>query len=293
MKVIFIERLKKEERTNPLSQHYQKISSYKTMESYRNVWNNMFNYLREHWKLKNSELITHEHVVAYIDYKLEYYPSKKYLEKIVSAIGKLEVALMYYALENNTNNKYDFSIRLELLKKAKNLELVADNYHDRSFDDPELIINSLELPNHRLAAKIQYEGGARLEGVSLIKHEQLKGLKTDNITNKEVGVIETKEKGGKVGDVLVHTDTYIELLNYFKIKKIFKLDKNNYMKDIRLTTKDLNLTENASHSFRWSFAKRRMYEYANAGYAYEASLQAVSYEMKHNRASITEHYLCT
>ncbi|MGE4456838.1 MAG: hypothetical protein AB7E13_07865 [Arcobacteraceae bacterium] len=32
-------------------------------------------------------------------------------------------------------------------------------------------------------------------------------------------------------------------------------------------------------------------EYAKAGYSYAQSLQEVSYEMKHNRASITEHYL--
>jgi len=42
---------------------------------------------------------------------------------------------------------------------------------------------------------------------------------------------------------------------------------------------------------RWNFAKRRMLEYAKAGYSYGQSLQEVSYEMKHNRASITEHYL--
>jgi hypothetical protein len=34
-----------------------------------------------------------------------------------------------------------------------------------------------------------------------------------------------------------------------------------------------------------------MLEYAKANFSYEESLQQVSYEMKHNRASITEHYL--
>jgi hypothetical protein len=37
--------------------------------------------------------------------------------------------------------------------------------------------------------------------------------------------------------------------------------------------------------------ERRMFEYAKAGYSYQDSLQQVSYEMKHNRASITSHYL--
>ena len=34
-----------------------------------------------------------------------------------------------------------------------------------------------------------------------------------------------------------------------------------------------------------------MFEYGKADYSYSDSLQQVSYEMKHNRASITEHYL--
>jgi len=52
-----------------------------------------------------------------------------------------------------------------------------------------------------------------------------------------------------------------------------------------------NETPEASHGLRWNFAKRRMFEYGKAGYSYEDCLQQVSYEMKHNRASITQHYL--
>jgi len=46
-----------------------------------------------------------------------------------------------------------------------------------------------------------------------------------------------------------------------------------------------------SHGLRWNFAKNRLLEYASAGYTYEQSLLLVSKEMKHNRASITEHYI--
>jgi hypothetical protein len=53
----------------------------------------------------------------------------------------------------------------------------------------------------------------------------------------------------------------------------------------------MSMTPEGSHGLRWNFAKRRIMEYAKAGYTYEQSLQAVSWEMKHNRASITEHYL--
>ena len=87
-KVIFFEGSKKENRINPNHVQYQCISSFKTMETYRNVWNNFFNYLKEHFKLKNCELINDKHIKNYIEYKIEYYPSKQYLEKITSVLGK-------------------------------------------------------------------------------------------------------------------------------------------------------------------------------------------------------------
>jgi len=40
-------------------------------------------------------------------------------------------------------------------------------------------------------------GGPRLEGVSLIKEEQLRGHGVDPLTGREVGVFYTEEKGGK------------------------------------------------------------------------------------------------
>ena len=75
-KVIFVEGAKKETRIDPWHSNYQCIASYNTAKTYRSVWNNFLNYLREHWKLKNCELINEEHVKAYFEYKVEYYPSK-------------------------------------------------------------------------------------------------------------------------------------------------------------------------------------------------------------------------
>lgn len=292
VKVVFQEGLQKEERSNPNSTSYQMVTSYNTMTSYRNVWNNFFNYLREHWQIKRCELITVEHVIAYMDYKIEYYPSKLYMAKINSALGKLEVALTRYSAINHDHPRhYDFSQRLEVFNNAVELENVANNYHDRAYKQPIKLIRNLLNPDHRLAATIQLQGGARLEGVSLIKKEQLLGTRLDTITNTEVGIIQTKEKGGKVGDVLVSILTYKQLLKHFETRTYFKIRKEDYMKEIRHTANNLGMQANGSHGFRWNFAKRRLFEYAQAGYTYEQSLLLVSSEMKHNRASITEHYL--
>lgn len=262
------------------------------MESYRSIWNNFFNYLKEHWGIKDFEKISAEHIAAYIDYKIEYYPSKQYLEKISAALGKLEIALKLFAKNiHNETREYDFSIRQILLDEARDLKFVANNYHNRAYKSPILLISNLKNPFHQLAAKIQYEGGARIEGVALIKPEQLLGNREDTITNTQKGIIFTKEKGGKEGEVLVTLETYNELQNYLSQNQKLKINRQAYYEDIKLAALFSNETPEASHGLRWNFAKRRMFEYAQAGCSYEESLQQVSYEMKHNRSSITLHYL--
>jgi hypothetical protein len=292
VKQVFEAGAKKEDKINPDHEHYQFVSSYKTMESYRAVWNNFFNYLLEHWKIKDFEKIENYHIQSYIDYKVEYYPSKQYLEKISAAIGKLEVALKKFAKNiHNVDREYDFSIRQTILDEARDLKYVSNNYHNRAYNNALLLIENLKDPLHQLAAKIQYEGGARIEGVALIKKDQMMGIKVDSITNKEVGIVLTKEKGGKEGEIIVSIDTYTNLNSYILEYDKFKINRQKYYNDIKQAAIASNETQEASHGLRWNFAKRRMFEYGKAGYSYEECLQQVSYEMKHNRASITQHYL--
>ncbi|WP_323593066.1 hypothetical protein [Aliarcobacter butzleri] len=292
VKQIFQEGAKKQDKINPNHENYQMVSSYKTMESYRSIWNNFFNYLLEHWRIRNFEKIEAHHIQAYMDYKIEYHPSKQYLEKISAALGKLEIALKLFAKNiHNKNREYDFSIRQVILDQARDLKFVANNYHNRAYDNPKLLIFNLKNSVHQLAAKIQLEGGARIEGVALIKPEQLLGKKIDKITNTEKGIIFTKEKGGKQGEVLVSLETYTELENYLSLNSKFKINRQDYYNDIKQAALISKEIAEGSHGLRWNFAKRRMFEYGKAGYSYSDSLQEVSYEMKHNRASITEHYL--
>mgnify|MGYP003455005565 FL=1 len=292
VKQIFQEGAKKEDKINPNHEYYQMVSSFKTMESYRRVWNNFFNYLKEHWKIRNFEKISSEHVQAYMDYKIEYYPSKQYLEKISAALGKLEIALKNFSKNIHKIEKYyDFSIRQTILNEARDLKLVASNYHNRAYKKPMLLISNLKNPINQLAAKIQLEGGARIEGVALIKPEQLLGIKIDKVTQVEKGIIYTKEKGGKQGEVLVSRETYAELENYLSLNSKFKINRQDYYNDIKQAAIISKEVSEGSHGLRWNFAKRRMFEYGKADYSYYDSLQEVSYEMKHNRASITEHYL--
>lgn len=289
---IFIEGAKKENRIDPEHPHYKCMASYKSMKTYRDVWNNLGNYLKEHWKLKDLEKINEEHIDAYISYKIEYYPSKQYLEKITSALGKLEDVLKRFSLYTYGEERdYDFSIRQNKLHYARVQKLVADGYHNRVYQNPVQIIENLSDNHHKVAALIQLYGGARSEGVTLIKKGQLKGMTIDPITQEEVGIIETKEKGGKIGDVMIRPYVYAWLEEYFQYHERFKIQYQAYADDIRQTCLRLGIKPHGSHGFRWTFAQNRVRTYQDHGYTYEQSLQGVSWEMKHFRASITEHYL--
>ncbi|HIQ27723.1 MAG TPA: hypothetical protein EYH42_04410, partial [Sulfurovum sp.] len=100
-----------------------------------------------------------------------------------------------------------------------------------------------------------------------------------------------KEKGGKEGDVMVDLDTYEWLEDFFQDHKMFRINYQEYADDIRQSCQELGLTPHGTHGFRWTFAQNRVRAYQDHGYSYEQALQGVSWEMKHFRASITEHYL--
>ncbi len=292
VKCIFHEGAKKEEKSNPNHPSFQMVSSYKTMESYRRVWENFFNYLKEHWKLKDAQRIEPHHIAAYMNYKVEYHPSKQYMEKISAALGKLEIALTRFSARYSpTLMHYDFSIRQTLLDNFKSNDLLENKYHNRSYINPRAIIEALQNPLHKLAASIELEGGARVEGCALIKLDQLKGFMFDSITNQKRGVLFTKEKGGKEGEIYILPSTYETLDAHIKTHGFFHLNRQAYYKDIHQACLVCKETPEGTHGFRWNFAKNRMFAYAKAGFSHQECLKRVSHEMKHNRASITEHYL--
>jgi len=291
-KIIFKEGSLKVDRVNPEHEDYQCVASFSTMEAYRQIWNNFGKYLREVWDIRNFEKVESIYVEDYIDMKISDGCSKQYIEKISAAFSKLEIALRKFNAEY-ANRKIIFnfkkkSLGIALHKKSGKLE---SNCQNRAYSEPEKIIGNLDNPLFKLAASIQYEGGARYKGIKKIKMNHLKGTRVDEVSSKLVGVIETKEKGGRIGDVLVSIDTYKALKKVLEREKVFKIDYRNYARAIRDCCLSLGVECHGSHGFRWNFTKKRLIEYQNIGYSYDDSLSKVSFEMKHNRKIITEHYL--
>jgi integrase len=287
-KAVFEAGVSKVERINPESAQYGKIASYGTMETYReSVWNPFGQFVKEEHGVKDFEKITAAHVVAYMEKKVEEGVAKQTLEKISSGLGALERALNLYG---KTGDR-DFSARFDVLHQAKELGQLRDGYHDRAYNDPQRVISNLRTEEHRIGARIQVKGGARLEGVSLIKLDQLKGLGTDRFTGKTVGVIYTEEKGGKGGTVMMSPETYADLKDYIEEHGRFSLDEREYQRDVEQAARAAGEDPEGTHGFRWNFAQERVEELQAHKLTHEEARQEVSWEMKHERGSITDHYL--
>lgn len=231
-KLVFFEGAKKVQRTDQEHPAYQCIASYQTMDSYRRIWNSLGKYLREVWDIRDFEKIEDRHVNDYFEYKIADGISKQYAEKICSALGKLELALnRFRTIHSRDRDIYDFSVRNKVIAEAKKSSKIINQYKIRAYRNPHAIIEQLT-PSHRLAAAIQCEGGARYKGIKSIRLRQLKGIVEDAVTAQPRGVIETKEKGGRVGDILVSVETYMSLRQLLKDGESLVISYADYERDI-------------------------------------------------------------
>ena len=289
-KLVFESGTKKVVRKDKSSDKYQIVASFNTMNTYRKTWNDLGFYIFEVFEIRDFEKLEPLHVEKFMYEKIFLVVSHQYLQRVSSAIGKLELSLNKFAKQQNRDKTYDFSIRKGIVKEAKNLELTVDNYRDRAYDYPTYVIDLLDDDKFMLAANIQLTGGARSEGVCLIKKKQLNGIKIDKITNQKMGVIITAEKGGKVGAINMSSEAYTHLAKIIEQEGVFKIDYRRYVEAIQNACRILNIKCEGSHGFRWNFVQRRILEYHEAGYTYKESLQFVSCETKHMRPDITTYY---
>ena len=290
-KNIFKSGVNKVEKINIKSENYQYISSFQTMKSYRMIWNDFGKFLYEVYEIKDFEQIRSEHVEKFMYEKIFNNVAHQYLQKVSSSIGKLEFILTRLSKLYNKNIVYDFSIRIKIVKNAKIYALTNNNYRDRAYENPKLISSFIKNEKYKLASLIQTCSGTRAEGICLIKQSQLHGYKQDTVTNKEIGLVETKEKGGKIGHIYIELELYKQLEKIIQTDSFFKIDYQKYVGAIRKACLIVGVQSEGTHGFRWNFAQKRVIEYQNANYCYRDSLQLVSKEMKHERPDITCHYI--
>jgi len=269
-----------------------KIYSYATAETYKDVWHQFANYAKAELGLRDIEKTASEHIRAYLESRIDQGIAYSTYQKEAAALQKFETTLnAYSAYSANKPDRYAFSEAIKEVSQEARQELVR---HDvsRAYENPAMLVSAIDDDNHRLAASIQYEGGARISEAALIKDGQLRGLEKDKITGELNGTIHLDfTKGGKERDIQVSRETYEKLEQHVKENGRFQVDKNAYRNDLKATSEMTNQHYQGSHGLRWSYAQERHNEVQQHGYTYEQSLTIVSQELGHERADITEHYL--
>lgn len=267
------------------------IYSFKTAEGYKDTWHNFANYAKAELKLKDIEKTSAEHVQAYIENRISAGVALATISKEAAALAKLENALNLYSEKHERGNQYNFRDAIREIVKQARRELPKADPH-RAYGSPDRIIGAIGYISHQIAAKSQWESGARVHEISLVKPEQMRGIGQDRSTGEKCGIIEIKGKGGKVRELHVSPVTYEKISNIIEQEGRFCIDKNDYRTDLRQACESCNEKYTGSHGLRWSYAQERMERLqATCGMSYEQSLCEVSRDLGHERPDITEHYL--
>jgi len=96
----------------------------------------------------------------------------------------------------------------------------------------------------------------------------------------------------KEREIAVSIDTYKNIEEMLMEKENMQFDKDDYREALKEAALLSDQDYTGSHGLRWNFAEERMEELQeHTNMTYEERLQEVSWEMGHERADITEHYL--
>ena len=268
------------------------VHSYATLDDYRAIARQCMSFCKENFGLKDIEKLNGEYVAEFLNAKLESGLAKSSLQKYSAALEKLEVALNRYAEQHNTGKEYQFD---EAIKEVREAVYATRESQDSSryIENVQEKIGKIENQAHQLAAKMQYEGGARRDEIGAGKYNQLteknlQGIKTDPKTGKEVGTVSVQGKGGKIREIHVSPETYRQLEQYIQKHEQFKINYHAYRNELKSA---IGPEYTGTHGLRWAYAQDRFQELQASGRSFEQALQDVSVELGHNRPDITEHYL--
>lgn len=267
---------KKDAKINQVSPY---IHSWKTFKKYRVIWNKFIQFS----PVKNIYKLNSNHVSKYLKHLRELGQAKKQIMTVASALKKLEVTWNRL----NPEAKIDLSnVNVKEITKG-----LSHPRNDRAFKNPELVIVNLELARHRLAARIMYEGAARIREANHIKEYQM----------KEENKIEVKGKGGYERKIIVSPETYllVQAAQRMDELKEFRFSQTNFRRDLKNAATKANEEYNTPHSFRYNRAQKSHKEKSKRATEYgdtprEAAIaikKEVSEELGHHRPDITNRYL--
>lgn len=281
------------------------LHSYTYARDCKDTWHRLGYFARQHAGLKDMIRLDAEHAEQYLLRRVQEGISYGSWKKEAAHVGKLENALRELHSKGSETDFVSPGIRMAALDPE--LRFMARETLERSdkrfghFDNPESVIarmQSSSQPELALLARIQLEGGARCREACRITTAQLRGVACDPLTRLPRGqILLTDTKGGKPRTIQINPASYA-LLEACVEEHLGALhvSMESYAKVVRTAARAASETLGGTHAFRYCFARNRYRELtmptpAGAGLSHEAAIQQVSWEMGHERASITMLYL--
>lgn len=247
-------------------------------------------------------------MAAYLEERLNYHVEKRHsrqtMETILSAMAKLEYAINHYTMLHclDVPRLETQKLRMEFYARCKKLlRKSSRTFSNRAYPDPIRLILNIVNGTHQLQASLQYEGGLRTEGVgapsrSSLKNpltkEGLRGIGIDPVTRQPIGIVITKEKGGKKSEHYISTETYSRLEDYLELHGKLESNYDDYVGAINLAAQATGqyILGKGSHAFKHNFSQERYLQCIDHGLSHEQALQQVSLETSHFRLHETLTY---
>ena len=281
------------------------LHSYAYARDCKDTWHRLGRFAKDVLAVKDMTLLHGDHIEQYLLRRIQDSVSYDSWKKEAAHIGKLENALRELHHKDSDTDFVSPGIRLAALdpelRTLAREQLRKGGKTFGHFENPAAVIKALESSSQSafaLVAGIQLEGGARCREACRITEGQLLGVKRDQFTGRMAGQIHlTDTKGGKPRTIRVSTELYAKLEETLPFQGgVLHVLMGSYAKAVRLAARFAGEQLGGTHAFRYCFARRRYKELTmpsptGAGLSHEAAIQQISWEMGHERATITMLYL--
>ncbi len=224
---------------------------------YKDTWHSFGHFCRHEFGVKDMTKIETRHVQSYME--------KRLMDGIKHGTWNKEAAHLAKfgnALERFDGQTRGFRQAIDDTRKLAKDQLPGSDKDHGGFRGPEKVIQNLN-GNHDLAARIQHEGVIHLKDT----------------------------KGGKPRDIQVSKHTYNQIKSVISRDGQFRVNQKTYQGKVNAAAKLAGEQCTGTHDFRYNFAQNRYSQYIESDYNSVQAQQAVSWEMGHERADITQLYL--
>jgi len=251
------------------------VFSFSTMTKYRAITTQFLQWCRDEHGVKDAARVTPDYVQEWLQVKIADGVRYKTFATYAAALGKMNTGLN--AIYKRSDN---WSVVINETRKQAREYLQRDT-KSRSFLNPGILCDSLQ-GVYRIAAQVQYHGGARVKEITHLTDKHLLGNNTILLTNT---------KGGRRRVMTLPPELYEQVAGIIRQDGAFRFQYRTYLRHLKAAALATGQPYMGSHGLRWNFAQRAVLDVQENGLSYDEALEVVSERMGHSRKEITEHYL--